>query len=182
MELITKWATSQWRRHIDDPNDSNHPSRPDSPSKGSTSFDAISSAADNGLLDGYLHESPAGASVGITGFLDGPFLSNGVLNGGLTAPDDGTLRVSFNSAEADLSFPNLNSTELFNIPEGFEEFLGNTMTTWDYPMSRNHGRATEDLRAAATSLLGNSANGNNNGTSQDLSMAVPAFSTLIGPW
>lgn len=31
-------------------------------------------------------------------------------------------RILFNSAEADLSFGNL-SSELFNIPEGFEEFL-----------------------------------------------------------
>lgn len=39
------------------------------------------------------------------------------------------LRISFNKAEADLSFPDL-SNELFSIPEGFEEFLASHTDTF----------------------------------------------------
>lgn len=139
----------------------------------------LGSSPQNGsnILAPYLHDSPAGASVGITGMLDGAFSSYSHYGGNMRAPDDGALRVSFNSAEADLSFPNLNSTELFSIPEGFEEFLGSTMLV-DQALSGNH---SSDLRAVASSLLGDMSSSNGT-TNHDLSTSFPAFSTLIGPW
>jgi hypothetical protein len=66
--------------------------------------------------------------------------------------DQNALRVSFNAAEADLSFSN--SSELFNIPEGFEEFL----------VQQHAGM--EHMRV--------------DGPTEDI--VAPAFSTLIGPW
>jgi hypothetical protein len=93
-------------------------------------------------------DSPAGASVGITGFLDGPAYGADLPD---FLTDQNALRVSFNAAEADLSFSN--SSELFNIPEGFEEFLIRQAGLENMPIDN----PTDDLIA-------------------------PAFSTLIGPW
>lgn len=85
------------------------------------------------------------------------------------------LRVSFNSAEADLSFPNLQATQLFSIPEGFEEFLGSTMMD---VKPNGHLAGSQSLAMQASSaLMGNGPSGMSN-----LDTSIPAFSTLIGPW
>jgi hypothetical protein len=80
------------------------------------------------------------------------------LTAGFLEDPANSLRVSFNTAEADLSFANF-APELFSIPEGFEDFL---------------------IRAAG-SMDGRGLNGNiamQNGAES----IAPAFSTLIGPW
>ncbi|KAG9123135.1 hypothetical protein FRC07_000189 [Ceratobasidium sp. 392] len=147
VELITQWAAKAWRRHVANgqrkraPDEFNHPSSDLATfdmSFGSSSIKSSSEKAD----------SPAGASVGITGFLDGPAYGADLPD---FLTDQNALRVSFNAAEADLSFSN--SSELFNIPEGFEEFLIRQAGLDGMPV--NH--STDDLVA-------------------------PAFSTLIGPW
>jgi len=97
-------------------------------------------ASNNGMS---VSEDPEGAALGITGFLDGALvyedgrsLASGddtssqrghfVLQNSHRHPsqtDPTMLRVSFNAAEADLSFGNHLPNEVFSIPEGFEEFL-----------------------------------------------------------
>ncbi|KAF8335379.1 fungal-specific transcription factor domain-containing protein [Cantharellus anzutake] len=118
---------------------------------------------------------PEGAALGITGFLDGALVfDSGTPFGiddesvqksagsnmlpsinGNSSSDLAMLRVSFNAAEADLSFGDRLSNELFNIPEGFEEFLGNYADHFvassppsangesDPFLSRQHGSAVQ---------------------------------------
>lgn len=64
------------------------------------------------------------------GFLDGPLVFGTPQNDPrlLNAPGSDTLRISFNAAEADLSFPDF-SNELFSVPEGFEDFLASHANT-----------------------------------------------------
>ena len=119
------------------------------------------SASQNGYQYSVNSDSPAGATVGISGILDGPFTMHTPTN---------PLRVSFNSAEADLSFPNSLSTEFFSIPDGLEEFLGSTLD----PMPNGAGLGLPTA-SAVNGLLGSGSHSNGMDT-------VPAFSTLIGPW
>ncbi|CAE6418786.1 unnamed protein product [Rhizoctonia solani] len=152
VELITQWAAKAWRRHV--ANGHHRKRAPDtvSPPKSAdlSSFDvSFGSSGSIGKTPSDYADSPAGASVGITGFLDGP-VYGAELPDFLT--DQNALRVSFNAAEADLSFSN--SSELFNIPEGLEEFL----------VQQHAGM--EHMRV--------------DGPTEDI--IAPAFSTLIGPW
>ncbi|KAG8762808.1 hypothetical protein FRC11_007682 [Ceratobasidium sp. 423] len=152
VELITQWAAKAWRRHV--ANGHHRKRAPDamSPPKSAdlAGFDvSFGSNGSIGRPPSDHADSPAGASVGITGFLDGP-VYGAELPDFLT--DQNALRVSFNAAEADLSFSN--SSELFNIPEGFEEFL----------VQQHAGM--EPMRV--------------DGPTEDI--VAPAFSTLIGPW
>ncbi|KAG8969247.1 hypothetical protein FRC03_003772 [Tulasnella sp. 419] len=200
VELLTQWATKAWRRHFStgkknllpkppvltkelaNPNFSVASTNPIVPPISNPATNALHQAFvpspptnSNGILGPYFHESPNGASVGITGMLDGPYMaSDGLLHG--SSSDEGALRVSFNSAEADLSFPNLNSTELFSIPDGLEELLGSTMMS---DVLRNNGpssSATHSNSPSTAALLGV------NQVPESSSLSFPAFSTLIGPW
>ncbi|KAG8745571.1 hypothetical protein FRC10_007749 [Ceratobasidium sp. 414] len=145
VELITQWAAKAWRRHVANGQRKRAPDEFNHPSGDLAAFDMFNSSSIHSSSE--KADSPAGASVGITGFLDGP-VYGADLPDFLT--DQNALRVSFNAAEADLSFSN--SSELFNIPEGFEEFL---------------------IRQAG---LGNMP------VDHPDDMIAPAFSTLIGPW
>ncbi|EUC67392.1 C6 transcription factor [Rhizoctonia solani AG-3 Rhs1AP] len=150
VELITQWAAKAWRRHVANGHHRKRASDAISPpnTTGISSFDVSFGGNGIGRPSSEHADSPAGASVGITGFLDGP-VYGAELPGFLT--DQNALRVSFNAAEADLSFSN--SSELFNIPEGFEDFLVQQHAGMDH--MRVDG--PDDIIA-------------------------PAFSTLIGPW
>lgn len=152
VELITQWAAKAWRRHVAN----GHRKRvPDELARHNTGADLTGfdvSFNSNGSIGNPPSEhadSPAGASVGITGFLDGPAYGADLPD---FLTDQNALRVSFNAAEADLSFSN--SSELFNIPEGFEEFL----------VRQHAGMETMHV----------------DGPTDDI--VAPAFSTLIGPW
>ncbi|KAF8681000.1 Fungal specific transcription factor domain [Rhizoctonia solani] len=152
VELITQWAAKAWRRHVANGHHRKRGHDAVSPPKsaGLSGFDiSFGSSGSTGKSGSDHADSPAGASVGITGFLDGP-VYGAELPDFLT--DQNALRVSFNAAEADLSFSN--SSELFNIPEGFEEFL----------VQQHAGM--EPMRV--------------DGPTEDI--VAPAFSTLIGPW
>lgn len=149
VELITQWAAKAWRRHVANGHRKRATDEFSPPNGELANFDVSFNRGSNLSSHSENADSPAGASVGITGFLDGPAFG-AELPDFLT--DHNALRVSFNAAEADLSFSN--SSELFNIPEGFEEFL-----------LRQH-----------TSLENMTVDG-----PTDDSVA-PAFSTLIGPW
>lgn len=89
------------------------------------------------------------ADISFKGFLDGALLdpmagpSNWTMDQ-VGGPD--ALRISFNSAEADLSFGNY-SSELFSISEGFEEFLASH--AMPSGLSSVHG-------AVSGSVMGNS--------------------------
>ncbi|KAG9102690.1 hypothetical protein FRC06_001437 [Ceratobasidium sp. 370] len=146
VELITQWAAKAWRRHVANGQRKRAPDEFNPPSGDLAAFDM---SFNNGSIHSSSEkaDSPAGASVGITGFLDGPAYGADLPD---FLTDHNALRVSFNAAEADLSFSN--SSELFNIPEGFEEFL---------------------IRQAS---LGNMP------VDHPTDMIAPAFSTLIGPW
>ncbi|KAG8928943.1 hypothetical protein FRC01_005150 [Tulasnella sp. 417] len=205
VELITQWATKAWRRQgnktqlriVKQEPETTNPTAgiglsslttsPQSatyppPNNGPPSANGATPTSNHGV---YQEDSPAGASVGITGILDGgPFSflqtaastthqnGNGAANG--HGGFDSSLRVSFNSAEADLSFPNSISTEIFSIPDALEEFLGGAMD-----VANHHGQhATQgapapngglDLQHLATGQL-------------EHTMAIPAFTTLIAPW
>jgi len=148
VELITQWATTAWRRHV-------RRGGPMYSAANSESYQQPPSPYDGGMGVG---NSPEGASVGITGFLDGPL--SGDLGFGAMDPAH-AFRVSFNSAEADLSFSDC-ETELFSIPDGLEEFLF------------SHAGSVDEV-------------GFGGGAGQGMGMGVhdlvaPAFSTLIGPW
>ncbi|KAG8906055.1 hypothetical protein FRB99_007712 [Tulasnella sp. 403] len=194
VELITQWATKAWRRHTavnkdKDPqprlvlqtlqtNNMTTCTNASGPSSGihladqspATSPTTATMAPGNGSPNA-VHpnrDSPAGATVGISGVLDSPF-THGAEGSGLSTYD-GPLRVMFNSAEADLSFPNLNSTELFNIPDGLEEFLGGAL---DMP-GQGPGTGGLELPSNAGALLGN------NGAPMENPLAP--ITTLINPW
>lgn len=125
-------------------------------------------------------DSPEGATVGISGILDGPFMPRSS-QGGFSSPTD-ALRVSFNTAEADLSFPNLQATQLFNIPEGFEEFLGSALMNGPGPNPPRLPRETS-ATALSSSMMPHGGGGAAPGMStMEMSNNIPAFSTLIGPW
>lgn len=196
MELITQWATKAWRRHTGSKNSNGltklvipPEARPQvssllssnsaqtflsSPTTATTANS--NSAAGKNVLQ-YLEDSPAGATVGISGVLDGAF---GLIP--LGTSDAAALRVSFNAAEADLSFPNSISTELFSIPDGLEEFLGTTMdvgSSGGGHVPQANERSALDLSQA--SLLAGANGAATNGTLES-AMSIPAFSTLIGPW
>jgi len=178
VELITQWAAKAWRRHTGGKSSLsrsvNLSNLTKSNAGGSVSAQpqfmpptpsTAGSSGSGGNAMQYQEDSPAGATVGISGVLDGPFSMQplGPSN------HDGSLRVSFNSAEADLSFPNSISTELFSIPDGLEEFLGSSMDT-----SGNGSGGGAELFMQSNALAGQG--------SLDHGMSIPAFSTLIGPW
>ncbi|KAG8982646.1 hypothetical protein FRB90_006656, partial [Tulasnella sp. 427] len=214
VELITQWATKAWRRqtgnktgHLRIIKQEPETSKPGSgigltalntspqsatyappPNAPPPANGATPTSTHGGSNSGapYLEDSPAGASVGITGILDGgpfSFLHNPTStthqNGNAANGHggyDSSLRVSFNSAEADLSFPNSISTEIFSIPDGLEEFLGGAMD-----LGNHHGQHAQTGSAAP--------NGNGAMDLQQLAagqldhaMSIPAFTTLIAPW
>ncbi|KDQ14517.1 hypothetical protein BOTBODRAFT_32649 [Botryobasidium botryosum FD-172 SS1] len=150
VELITQWATTAWRRHVRRGEPAYSAANSESYQQPPSPYDGTNGAG----------SSPEGASVGITGFLDGP-LSGDM---GFGAMDQANaFRVSFNSAEADLSFPDC-ETELFSIPDGLEEFLFSHAGSVD---EVGFGGAGQDMKAMGMGV-------------HDL--VAPAFSTLIGPW
>lgn len=71
-------------------------------------------------------------------------------------------RILFNSAEADLSFGNL-SSELFSIPEGFEEFLASHAGTVPYTNGnmgdQNFLPPAQQMQGAVTNAAGLAALG-----------------------
>ncbi|QRV87544.1 ubiquinol-cytochrome C reductase complex 14kD subunit [Ceratobasidium sp. AG-Ba] len=147
VELITQWAAKAWRRHVANGQRKRAPDE-FKPHGGDLSGFEMSFNTSGSIGSSEKADSPAGASVGITGFLDGPAYGSDLPD---FLTDQNALRVSFNAAEADLSFSN--SSELFNIPEGFEEFLIRQAGLDNMPVDN----PSDDLVA-------------------------PAFSTLIGPW
>lgn len=205
LKLVTQWATKAWRRQVGNktaqpriikqeqettnpgaaigltslttsPQSATYvpPAGGPPPANGSTPTSANGAPL-------YQEDSPAGASVGITGILDGgpfSFLQNAAStthangNGSAGAGHggyDSSLRVSFNSAEADLSFPNSISTEIFSIPDGLEEFLGGAMDLGNHPGQQAPPNGGLDLQQLAAGQL-------------DHAMSIPAFTTLIAPW
>ncbi|KAG8889435.1 hypothetical protein FRB98_004331 [Tulasnella sp. 332] len=203
VELMTQWATKAWRRQVGTNTVQRKPPATSisailnnapagmSPSAASpTSGYPYTNGNVNGINGNGSHDpfstkdSPEGATVGISGILDGPFMPRSS-QGGFTGPTD-ALRVSFNSAEADLSFPNLQATQLFNIPEGFEEFLGSALTNGMGPnlLHLPHGTSAAQ---SSSSLMTNGGGGSGGGGAPGMPNMhtpnnIPAFSTVIGPW
>ncbi|KAG8996537.1 hypothetical protein FRB94_008208 [Tulasnella sp. JGI-2019a] len=199
VELMTQWATKAWRRqvgtavHRKPPATSisailnNAPAGMSPPASSPNSAypytNGMNGMNGNGNYDPFSKDSPEGAAVGISGVLDGPFMPRSSQGGFPSSMD--ALRVSFNSAEADLSFPNMQATQLLNIPEGLEEFLGSTLMSGT-PM---HLLGNRTSSSSSTSLIPNGGSGGGGGggsapglSSTDMSNSIQPFSTLIGPW